>query len=116
MAVAALARRPRLIAHVGLETYSVLTRLAPPHRASGAIAAEFLTRNFAEAPLTLPSQRYRTLVVELSTHGITGGGAYDALVGATAADADAELLSLDERARRTYEAMGVRFTMLGRPG
>lgn len=42
-ALAAMKRQPpRLPAHVGLETFSVLTRLPPPHRARPEIVAAFL--------------------------------------------------------------------------
>ena len=36
----------RLIEHCALETYSVLTRLPPPHRVSGDIVREFLGVRF----------------------------------------------------------------------
>jgi predicted nucleic acid-binding protein len=44
--------------------------------------------------------------------GIVGGAIYDALIAATALEADARLLSRDERASRTYEAVGVRFELI----
>ena len=42
----ATASRPRLIAHAAIESYSVLTRLPPPHRAHPSIAHTFITERF----------------------------------------------------------------------
>ena len=36
----------RLVEHCALETYSVLTRLPPSHRASGEVVREFLQARF----------------------------------------------------------------------
>ena len=36
----------RLIAHCAVETYSVLTRLPPPHRAPGALVRDFIRARF----------------------------------------------------------------------
>ncbi|MGH9114176.1 MAG: hypothetical protein ACRDZN_18020 [Acidimicrobiales bacterium] len=47
----------------------------------------------------------RTLAA-LAAGAIGGGATYDGLVGATAAEANLPLHSLDRRARRTYEAVG----------
>ena len=43
---------------------------------------------------------------------LSGGAIYDALVGASAAYAGATLLTLDRRAVRAYEAVGVDFRLL----
>jgi len=95
-----------LPAHVLLETFSVLTRLPAPHRiapddASAAVGMLQLR------PLTLPGSAHRELLPRLAAHGIRGGAVYDGLVAATAAHHGAILLSLDKRARSTYEALGV---------
>jgi hypothetical protein len=37
----AMAGRPRLVAHAAVESYSVLTRLPPPHRAHPSIVHAF---------------------------------------------------------------------------
>ena len=42
----AMTARPRLIAHAAVESYSVLTRLPPPHRASPDIVHSFITERF----------------------------------------------------------------------
>jgi hypothetical protein len=37
---------PRLVAHAAVESYSVLTRLPPPHRAQPSIVHTFITERF----------------------------------------------------------------------
>ena len=111
-AVAALAHRPRLPVHVIVEAYSVLTRLPPPHRAPGKIAAAFLRERFPEPPLVLPSASQRDLVDFAARAELLGGAIYDALVAATARRASATLLTRDRRAVPVYEAVGVRFELL----
>lgn len=111
-AVARLARRPRLPAHVIVEAYSVLTRLPPPHRAPAGIAEAFLRERFPGAPLTLPGAAQRDLVGFAARAGLLGGAIYDALVAATAKRAAATLLTRDRRAVPAYEAVGVRYELV----
>jgi predicted nucleic acid-binding protein len=111
-ASAVLARRPRIPAHVLLEAYSVLTRLPPPHRAPLAIAAAFLKERFREAPLLLPPHAYGAIVQSLAGAALGGGAVYDALVGATARQAGATLLTRDRRAVPTYDVIGVRYEIV----
>jgi predicted nucleic acid-binding protein len=112
IALAALARRPRLPAHVALESFSVLTRLPPPHRARPAVVAEFLSATFHGAPLALPAKAHLDLIATVTRAGLAGGAIYDAVVGATAKRAGATLLTRDRRAVSTYEALGVRHEMI----
>lgn len=102
----AMASRPRLVAHAAVESYSVLTRLPPPHRASPSIVHTFLTKEFPEPFLTLPETGYQELLATVAARQILGGPAYDALIALTAAEHGATLLSLDQRATATYEAVG----------
>jgi predicted nucleic acid-binding protein len=111
-ATAALRRRPRLPAQVLLESYSVLTRLPPPHRAPPAVVEAFLAGRFRSAPLALPGHEQRALVRFAASAGIGGGAIYDALVAATAKHAGATLLTRDRRAVPTYEAVGVSFELV----
>lgn len=106
-AVKVLARKPRLVAHAALETYSVLTRLPPPHRAQAGLVRQFLQGRFPEPFLCLPEDRHRDLVTVLAERQILGGRVYDALIGFTAAAHDATLVSLDQRASLIYESVGV---------
>jgi predicted nucleic acid-binding protein len=107
VARAAMASRPRLVAHAALESYSVLTRLPPPHRAHPAIVHTFITERFTEPFLTLSEAGYQELLATVAAGQILGGPAYDALIAFTAAEHEATLLSLDQRAAGTYEAVGV---------
>jgi hypothetical protein len=101
-----LARGPRLAAHAALETFSVLTRLPPPHRAQPGIVADYLRRRFPDPPLGLSPDRYLDLVGDLAQRDIVGGRVYDALIGLIAAENHATLISLDRRAVLVYEAVG----------
>ncbi len=98
----------RLVEHCVLETYSVLTRLPPPHRVSGGLVRDFLKARFSQSFLRLGATAYRAFIVELPDRGVAGGSAYDALVAATAADCSAELFTCDRRALPIYERYGVR--------
>lgn len=102
-----------LPAHAGFETYSVLTRLPEPTRASPQRVSQFLHEAFGEEWLTLPGPSLAQLVDELATRGIRGGAAYDALIGATARSVGATLYTCDRRARSTYELLGVEVAFLG---
>lgn len=102
----------RLIDQCALETYSVLTRLPPPHRCTAEVARDFLRLRFSDAYLRLAARAYREFVFELSERGITGGAAYDALVAVTAVAHSAELITCDRRAAPIYERLGVRVILL----
>lgn len=102
----------RLIEHCALETYSVLTRLPPPHRVSGALVRDFLAATFAQPFLRLGEQAHRDFVLQLPDHGISGGAAYDALVAATAAASGAELVTCDRRALAVYERYGLQVKLV----
>jgi predicted nucleic acid-binding protein len=102
----AMAGRPRLVAHAAVESYSVLTRLPPPHRAHPSIVHAFITERFTEPFLTLSETGYQELLATVTTRQILGGPAYDALIAFTAAEHQATLLSLDRIASATYEAVG----------
>ena len=111
-AAAVLARGPRVPAHVLVETYSVLTRLPPPHRAPADIVIAFLAQRFRQAPLTLAPRAWQRLLDQAGERGVTGGAVYDALVAATARHAGATLLTRDRRAVAVYEKMGVAYELV----
>lgn len=108
----AMAARPRLIAHAAVESYSVLTRLPPPHRASPGIVHAFITGRFTEPFLTLSETGYQELLATVAVGQIVGGPAYDALIAFTAAEHNATLMSLDQRAAATYETVGTQVEQL----
>lgn len=111
-AAAALARHPRVPAHVLVEAYSVLTRLPPPHRAPAALVAAFLAEQFSATPLVLPGTEQARLVRRAAELGIVGGGIHDALVAATVRHARGRLLTRDRRAVATYERLGVEYELI----
>lgn len=107
-----LLKKPRIPAHILAETYSVLTRLPPPHRAAAPIVVAFLAKTFQQAPLTLPAVAWPRLLDQVSEAGISGGAVYDAVIGATARHAKATLLTRDRRATAIYEKLGVAYELV----
>lgn len=102
----------RLIAHVALEAFSVLTRMPPPQRASPSSVVEFLQHHFPAPRFVLSSAGYGSLLSVSAERGISGGAIYDAVVAMTAREAKALLITLDERAANTYQAIGADFRLL----
>lgn len=102
------------MAHCGLEAYSVLTRLPPPHRMPSALATRFLQERFPSPWLTLSAGAVQALVGSLHEAGVRGGGTYDAVVAATAREAGATLVSLDVRAAPVYARFDVDIEWLDR--
>ena len=103
----------RMIDHCALETYSVLTRLPPPHRCAAAVVRDFLQARFVEPFLRLDGRAYKEFVLSLPDHSVTGGGAYDALVAATAAAHSASLITCDRRAASVYVSYGIQAAFIG---
>lgn len=102
----------RLIEHCALETYSVLTRLPAPHRSPGPVVRDFLSSRFAQPLLRMTARDHRKFIDALPERGILGGMAYDALIAATAAATDVELITCDRRALAIYERYGVAVRLL----
>ena len=111
-AAAVLTRAPRIPAHVVIETFSVLTRLPPPHRAPADLVQAFLAGRFGDAPLVLPPRGHMALIEMASREGLTGGAIYDALIAATVLHAGATLVTRDQRARITYDRVRVPYDFL----
>jgi predicted nucleic acid-binding protein len=97
--------------HVLFECYSVITRLPAPHRVSPGDAGAVLEA-LPLKPVSLPGARHASLVPECARLGIRGGAVYDALVARTAAHHRLELITRDQRARPTYDQLGVRYAFL----
>ncbi len=97
--------RTPLLGHVAVETYSVLTRLPPPQRVPADVALDYLTQTFVLPPSVLPAAAYARLLEVAAVEGISGGAVYDAVVAATAVEANATLLTLDRRAVETYQLL-----------
>lgn len=99
-----------LPAHAMIETYAVLTRLPAGLAVPSDVAAAALQRRFPDAPLALGDRG--ELLERLAAAGVFGGASYDGLV-ALEADAHGEtLLTLDARAQRTYQRLGVAFQLV----
>jgi predicted nucleic acid-binding protein len=101
-----------LLAPVAVESFSVLTRMPPPHRAPAHLAMAFLEEHFDWPVHTLAAGAYEELLRDAGRSGILGGAVYDALVALTAREADSTLVSLDRRAARTYLATGVEHRLI----
>lgn len=95
-----------------LESISVLTRLPGGLAVPSAVAVRVLRQKFPATPLVLTAEEYADLADAVGAHGLRGGQVYDALVALTAASHKARLLSLDKRAVRTYQTMGVEVELL----
>lgn len=106
------AGEPGIPAHAALETYSVLTRLPPPHRAHAGAVVEFLEDTFGDKFFALPEPEFHGFVSHLARDDIQGGATYDALIAAVAMHRGTELLTCDERAARTYERCGAQVEFL----
>jgi predicted nucleic acid-binding protein len=104
-------RRLGLAGHAAFETFSVLTRLPPPARRSPAAVARLLAASFPHSRF-LGARAAASLLGELETAGIAGGGVYDALVGAAANEHRLRLATRDRRALEVYRALEVDVELL----
>jgi predicted nucleic acid-binding protein len=98
-------KRLALTAHSCAETYSVITRWPGDARLTAAAAAELLDRRFPEV-VTLPAAVASSAHRRLAERSITGGAVYDGLVALAALENGVALVSRDQRARPTYDALG----------
>jgi predicted nucleic acid-binding protein len=98
-----------LPAHVVAESAAVLSRL--PHGRSVPLHdAISILRRLADGRIRqLRADRYLPTLTAAAGAGLGGGAVYDAIIGATAREHEATLLTLDQRAQRTYAAVGARF-------
>jgi predicted nucleic acid-binding protein len=108
----ALARCKTTIAHVAIETYSVLTRLPAPHRVDARIADTILKERLATAHAALEAADYAAAPAKLADAGVSGGASYDGLIALTALEHDLEILTRDKRAERTYRALNAPYQLL----
>ena len=107
-AVAEVRAEGRLVAHTTAETYAVLSAPGGVYRAEPGVVAAYLDE-FLEgsAPIQPRPDAYGEALELLSGKGHGGAAIYDALIALAAREASATLLSLDRRARPTYELCGV---------
>jgi predicted nucleic acid-binding protein len=90
----------------------VLTRLQHPLQLAAETAASIVHARLPSPWVTLDPNAHASVLAELATAHVSGGATYDGLIALTALDHDLELLSRDQRAARTYRALGVSFQLL----
>ena len=103
---------PALSGHAAFETYSVLTRMPGPLTVDPGDAFALTQRVFPEV-VWLSEAASTDLLTRLPALGIMGGSVYDALVGEASRLNDRHLLTRDQRARRTYDLLGVTYSLVG---
>ena len=104
-------RRLGLAGHAAFETFSVLTRLPYPARRSPELVARAMDSGFPCSRF-LSERAAARLLERVAGGGIAGGSVYDALVGATAIEHGATLVTRDRRALDTYRVLGVDVELL----
>jgi predicted nucleic acid-binding protein len=109
----ALAACRATIAHVAVETYSVLTRLPAPHRVDAPTAATVLKARMPATCVTLDASECAKAPARLAASGVSAGATYDGLIALVALEHDLEIFTSDKRAERTYRALDVRYELLG---
>ncbi|MEJ7770454.1 MAG: PIN domain-containing protein [Geodermatophilaceae bacterium] len=102
----------RLIGHVAVEAFSVLTRLPAPRRAPPRLVHEFLDHHWPGTWLSLDGQGYQQLLDVAASGQAIGGAVYDALIAVAAREHGQTIVSLDERAVRTYQAFAAPYQLL----
>ncbi len=92
------------------ETFSVGTRLPVPFRASANTMIGLL-ESLPYQAVSLSSRHVLPALRRMSGFGVSGGQIYDGLILAAANEHGLTLLTLDRRARPTYDVLGgdVRF-------
>jgi predicted nucleic acid-binding protein len=96
----------RLPAHVAFETTSALSRMPEGRRIAPGVVLEALEHGFAQPWLVMNARQSHAALRRAITAGVRGGALYDALIAATVARHKGQLVSVDQRALTTYQAMG----------
>jgi predicted nucleic acid-binding protein len=107
-----IATRPALAGHAAFEALSVLTRMPGPMTVDVPTAATALSQMFPEI-CWLDRAAATELMIRCGQLGVGGGAVYDALVGEAARTHGRRLLTRDQRARRTYDLLGVDYEYVG---
>jgi predicted nucleic acid-binding protein len=101
-----------LPAHVAFETTSALSRMPKGRRIAPKVVLKALEQSFSRPWLAMDAHGLQDALKRATAAGVRGGALYDALIAATAAGHDAEVLSADRRALPTYRAMGVEVRLI----
>jgi predicted nucleic acid-binding protein len=111
--VAAVRTDGRLVAHTMAETYAVLSAPGGVYRAEPGAALEYLDDLLDDSPpIQLQPGSYREALELLCREDRGGAPVFDALIALAARDANATLVSLDRRAKPTYELCGIEVRFL----
>lgn len=105
-------RRPGLAGHAAFETFSVLTRRPGQVGLGSHEAAQLITRVFPTVVAIDPTTTAQ-LIERFGVIGVVGGSVYDGLVAEAARQHGCVLLTRDQRARRTYDLVGVDWELIG---
>ena len=105
-------RQPALAGHAAFEVFALITRM-PGQAAVDPGDAARLIRTVFPTVAWLDSTQCQALRERLAVVGISGGATYDALVGEAARVSELRLLTRDQRARRTYDLLGVDYELVG---
>ncbi len=90
----------------------MLTRLPSGLAVAPTLAARVLACRFDAPPLRLGEAERNRLLQTLAGAGVYGGASYDGLVALEASAHAQTLLTLDDRARSTYQRLGAEFTVI----
>ncbi len=104
--------RPALAGHAAFELYAVLTRMPGSLAVDPGDAAALIDQVFPDVAWLDPADA-AGLRGRLPVLGILGGAVYDALVAQAARSNGCRLLTRDQRARRTYDLLGVDYVQVG---
>jgi toxin FitB len=97
---------------VVVESYSVLTRMPGARRLAPDVAFALID-DVSTRVISLPAEDLLAELRGLSSREVSGGSVYDALIAATARAHQLTLLTMDRRARRTYDAVGAEVRYVG---
>jgi len=107
-ALAEVQAKGSLVAHTMAETYSVLSSPGGIYRVEPGVVVTYLYELLGDSPPIQPVvDSHREVIQLLAANGRRGGAIYDALIALAVRDADIELVSLDRRAKPTYELCGI---------
>lgn len=109
---AVIEHRPALARHAAFETFAVLTRM-PGRLAIDPPTATAVIEQMYPTTCWLDPGAASVLLTRCGPLGIAGGAIYDALVGEAARVDGRRLLTRDQRARRTYDLLGVDYELVG---
>jgi predicted nucleic acid-binding protein len=82
-------------------------------RIATTVVLEAIERRFTQPWLAMNADGLHDALQRAVAAGIRGGALYDALIAATAATNNAQLLSADQRALPTYKAMEAEICFIG---